>query len=391
MSHTIRELFLLGAVETFKSKAPVTGLTVNDDLLVGLELEIENIPKGLGFYTDECHDIARGYWSVEEDGSLRPRGAAWEFISAPAPISHTIPELHKFFEHFQFTDKNYTDRCSVHVHANVLDWTTEQVANLAMVYPVFEEVLFHFVNHYNCPNKEGYWRDTNIYCIPWNQCRMNNEMVYSIMNTINEKVREWQKYTALNVVPVRTQGTVEWRHMHGTADMDKLTKWLAIIGAIMKFCKEVDMKDMMQTLRVLNDTSTYAEFFNAVLQGSLEYTEEYRIPMADGVVAAKYSLMNWGVKEAKPKKKDALDALRIRMNAAPARLERDVLATPPAPTNWDDWPPPPTPVEVNNAVIQQRGLTGAVVGNQPLQAVEDLAGFTWDGDPEREDEEGENE
>lgn len=310
MTVNIAELFGLKPPKVYKGKnAPEK--TTNDDLLVGLELEVENLPNGYDWYVTN----AGAFWTVAEDGSLRPRGQAWEFISKPAQLGLAMMETRLLFEKMKWTDANYSDRCSIHVHTNVQDFTKEQMANLSMVYPVFEAVLFEFVNHYKKREEQGYCRDTNLYCIPWSDCRMNRNFITRFFDDPNgfignaDAVRRfggrtnWQKYTALNLLPVADKGTVEWRHMHGTADMDKLSIWLNMIGSIMRFCKEQSFDDIVKTIKVLNDVSTYQTFFNSVLGNTLPYKEGYRAAMATGVVAAKYSLINLEADKDKPKTK----------------------------------------------------------------------------------------
>jgi hypothetical protein len=313
MKKQIIEVFGMNAVKPYKSKQS-PDKTTNDDLIVGLELEIENLPRGQDVYAEAAGSL----WGVVEDGSLRPRGEAWEFISRPAPLGVAIAEMRILFDKLKITEDNYSDRCSVHVHTNVQDFTQEQLANLALVYPVVEGILFQFVNHYKKKEEQGYCRDTNLYCIPWSDCRMNRSFVDTFFNNPARFIpgrrgelgsRTWEKYTALNFIPVGEKGTVEWRHMHGTCDMDKLSKWLNLIGSIMRFCRDNEFTDIVKTIKVLNDVSTYQQFYSAVLGDTLPYLEEYRRPMSEGVINAKYSLVNWEKgKTEKPKEKAAKPA-----------------------------------------------------------------------------------
>ncbi len=261
----------------------------NPDLICGVELETENARPNLDWYVDNLSHA----WMVDRDGSLRGRDTAYEFISKPLAMGLLIPELTKFFGTTGFGEKNYSDRCSVHVHTNVTDFTQDGLASLVMIYTVLESILFQYVNHHNAPTTEGYSRDTNIYCVPWNQCRFNKRLVEKLFNRPTAPVAAWQKYTALNLLPIAVQGTVEWRHMHGTADMEKLTVWLNIIGNIMLYARKTPLDDIIKTIKHLNDTSAYKKFFTDVLKESLPYSEEYRASLIEGVVNAKYSLFDW--------------------------------------------------------------------------------------------------
>jgi Putative amidoligase enzyme. len=257
----------------------------NPELVVGVEIETERCQNIV--YTDHMSKL----WQMKTDGSLR--GTAFEFVSKPVKIKYLIPQLAKFYADTGFTEENYSDRCSVHIHTNITDMTVEQVSAICLVYSIVEELLFNFVNKYHAKDTWGYSRDTNIYCVPWAQCRMNHGVVKNMFADPNYAFRNWQKYTALNLLPAREIGTLEWRHMHGTADVDKLTKWLNIIGSIIKYAQGRSLDEVIQVVKELNDSSAYQQFYNEIFQDALPYTEEYSTAIYAGVVNAKYALMGF--------------------------------------------------------------------------------------------------
>jgi hypothetical protein len=287
---TVSKIFKIKAPVQFKSACKAVDCS-NRELVMGVELEVENT-RDIDHYTA---GYLSGLWMFERDGSLRAGrgGEAYEFISKPIQMQFMLPELQKFFEFTKFDEENYSDRCSVHVHTNVTDFTQDMLASLSMVYTVVEDVLFQYVNHHKASTMEGYNRDTNLYCIPWNQCRMNHRLVEKLFGNSHAHLARWQKYTALNLLPITTQGTVEWRHMHGTADMEKITTWLNLIGSIMWYARRTQLDDVIKTILTLNDTSAYRQFFLDVTKGYLEYKEEYQAPLAEGVINAKYGLFDW--------------------------------------------------------------------------------------------------
>lgn len=295
----ISSVFGVHTPAVHKYKAAAEGL-VAPDQVIGLELETENC----GFNSAETW--RRGAkifnYKVETDGSLR--GNAYEFISLPMRSDHALAATTGFWEWAEMKPTNYTDRCSVHVHANCTDMTLAQVSSLALLYTVVEEILFEFV---------GANRDTNIYCIPWNQCRQHLNLVNNFLTDTSTVLRRWNKYTALNLIPLATQGTVEFRHMHGMADPEKLKTWLNIIGALMSNAKTTELKDLITDIKSLNSTSQYEAFFNRVLKGSLPYNAQYREKLEAGIIFAKYSLISMETKRGKPsatavKKTIAVDA-----------------------------------------------------------------------------------
>jgi len=253
---------------------------INPDLVIGLELETENCQIHSGtFYAKLCGPLNI---MVEHDGSLR--GVAYEFITAPMRSQDAIGCLGEFFNKSKFIDDNYSDRCSVHVHVNCTDMTLEQITNVALLYTTIEEILFEFV---------GGNRDTNIFCIPWNQCRQHFDLVHRFLNDTSYTLRNWNKYTALNLIPLSSQGTIEFRQLHGTSDMAKITTWINIIGAIFAYAKSVQLNTLIARIKELNTSSFYEMFFNDVLGGQLPYNEVYSRKLEEGIIFAKYSLMSY--------------------------------------------------------------------------------------------------
>jgi hypothetical protein len=257
---------------------------INPKLIIGYELEIETTDTWDG-HSEYRHDgesrvMNKMGWTITTDGSLR--GVNNEFISKPMYSENALASLNNFFKVTGYGEENYSDRCSVHIHANCTDLTKEQVAALCLLYSVVEEPLFKFV---------GAYRDSNIYCIPWYQCRNHAEVVSNCIENPGLFAR-WQKYTALNLLPLTVQGTVEFRHMHGTADFGKLETWTNIVGSLIKNATERPLAEIQEEITNLNTSSNYKSFFERTLSGLLPFEDEYRATLENGVILAKYSLIN---------------------------------------------------------------------------------------------------
>lgn len=339
---TIKEIFGMRVPAPWALKGAVE--CANPDLMMGVELEVENCQNGQDWYQDRTGKFG---WTTTVDNSLRGvnvttganagiNGNAFEFISKPMKSSTLLYSMEEFFKVTGFNDKNYTDRCSVHVHVNCTDLTPDQISSVALVYSVVEDILFRFV---------GQDRENNIYCLPWSQCRMNHDMVDKITSNVDRTARGWQKYTALNLIPLRGQGTVEFRQMHGTADMKKLTTWINLIGCIFKYGTNTELTELIKEIKALNSTSEYEVFFGRVLGNYLPYTSDYRASLEGGIISAKYGLINW-----KKEKKEGKDVSGEQLQWD-ARVpgpdfdeeddeEEEFRPVPPAPRNrFIPWPP----------------------------------------------------
>ena len=177
-------------------------------LYVGCEFEIENLMSSAGLLSS----IA-----VTEDGSLRNNGR--EFIT-PAIL---IPEAIGLFKHLhdtlEYGDEAFSERTSIHVHANCCNLFPQEVRNIVLLYALFEESFFSMVDKS---------RRENIHCVALTETYLPS----SYRSNCNNMIGNWHKYTALNLKPLTTQGTMEFRHMHGHADIQLFTEWLGIIEAL---------------------------------------------------------------------------------------------------------------------------------------------------------------
>lgn len=245
--------------------------------LYGVELEIE------GCVNDPESYLVGGI-THHNDGSLRNNGA--EFVTRPMSVGVLSKTLMDFFEKNKFTDANYSERCSVHVHANVQDFTIENINALSLTYAVVEKVLFSYI---------GEDRDKNIFCVPWYDTAIVNSVAsYKDLGTLAHTCsRKWQKYTAMNLHPMYSQGTVEFRHMGGTHNVNKILNWVGIIDRLMNFVKATDFQTVKETIIALNTTSAYYEFFRQVFgefSHLLESTPFFMEMLEDGVICAKMAL-----------------------------------------------------------------------------------------------------
>lgn len=258
-------------------------------LAYGLELEIENVPA----WEDMLVPGIRG----EPDGSLRNNGR--EFITQPMTFSNLAHCLYMFFGKNKLGPENYSERCSIHVHTNCLDLTEEQIQTIAFVYQLVEHCLFEWVDHE---------RSNNIFCVPWSQ----TNLTYRVLEDREDMTRfkRWQKYTALNLLPLYTQGTIEWRHMNGHCDVNKILEWCQLIGHIYAFALTTPLEKVKEHLLTLNTSSQYRNVLEMIFQerAFLFYSlPNYERHLEEGVINMKYSIGN----PSKTKPKTMLEFARF--------------------------------------------------------------------------------
>lgn len=224
--------------------------------LVGLEIEVENV----------LHinpNIPLGFWEIAEDGSLRNNGR--EFKTVALPLNYAEYALRQLADGLNDT-VDFSVRTSVHVHQDVRGMTLNQLVCLLLTYCAVENLLFKFA---------GNNRRNSIYCVPLRETDLLEKfqtklgMAKSLRN-IN---MTWHKYTAFNLLPIMTFGTVEYRHMPGTLDVKRLLVWLDLLSRLKVFAYKVDYETLSNSVCELNTNSAYRHFVEKVFGEAIEYLD----------------------------------------------------------------------------------------------------------------------
>lgn len=247
----------------------------NSRYIFGIEVEVEGITKSdyRGTYAD--------YWTATTDNSLRNNGV--EFVSAPLRADQLEGAFAQLKQSIN-TNHNFSPRTSVHVHMNVRDMTINQINNLLIVYTVVEDLLFNYA---------GESRKNNVFCIRLQDTNYIDNMRL-FQNNPTGTVHRWNKYTALNLHPIADKGTVEFRHMRGTLDVDVLLTWVNLLSCIKTFAKDNTTNHIFQQVMMLNAESNYEMFLYRVFG---DYTKHLSLgcnlheQMKDAVSYIK--LINW--------------------------------------------------------------------------------------------------
>lgn len=210
-----------------------SGVQKAPKLIAGVELEIEDVA---GVHGGLPHG-----WKAEEDGSLRNHGT--EYISPPLEAS-VIPihfnHIHEGLVSASGKANHFSDRTSIHVHVNCLDQTQDEVKSIVLWYALFEPLFFAMVD----PS-----RSNNIHCVGLDQTSLS--ATYS--RTLPIFVQKWSKYTALNLLPLSTQGTIEFRHMEGHNNIPRFTAWIKTLENLWTYgqANQLDKASIQSPSRIL--------------------------------------------------------------------------------------------------------------------------------------------
>lgn len=281
-------------------------------LICGIELEIEDVREPF-FYSHN-----RSAWSTKQDASLRNGGI--EFVSKPTQLDKLYLDILEFFNKNPFNGPlNYSDRTSIHVHTNVQDFTMEQLKNLVVLYSLTESILFDFVGNH---------RSEGIYCVPLNQTLIAQNLNDTLSNISVGYRRAWEKYLAFNLLPILTYGTVEFRHMHGTNDVQKIGNWLKLVSNLVGLAQVSNYSEVVTAIKENNFdviNGWYVNIFEDILTGIVDNPQQKYL---GNLTEVKYLLSNEGKQKVRTTFKSAVDPRPVRYvldPGVPPVLQRDAL------------------------------------------------------------------
>lgn len=215
---------------------------------IGLELELENIHENLEHLQGEVSP----YWNAVEDGSLRNGGREFVFASPMfgRDILDAFEVLDSLFINHEIAPE-LSRRTSMHVHLDVRDLSPDQLLTFLLVYLLCEPVFFNVVS----PE-----RKYNPYCSPLAEMRPYLRGIAHAFRGGDENFNflfshsfsAGTKYTALNVLPVSSQGSVEFRHHQGASTLDEALPFINMCLAIKRWVVNNDVLTVNELDRIAN-------------------------------------------------------------------------------------------------------------------------------------------
>ena len=221
---------------------------VQPNFVFGVELEVENIRDPMN------QPKHYNYWSATNDASLRNHGV--EFVSHPMKAFQIEKALRQIKELNPNYEPVFSERTSTHVHMNARDLTLNQILALTLVYASVEKLLYNWVGHN---------RDKNIFCVP-----LYNTNYLQYFSTIVEQPNNlqftWMKYAGYNLLPLRSKGTVEFRHLYGTWDTETILQWINFLSCMKVYVKQNSLENVYDAISQLNTDSTYVSYIQGIFK-----------------------------------------------------------------------------------------------------------------------------
>jgi|SRR5579859_5179557 len=250
---TILETFELRAVANAKMAQKYLSVkdlpVIPSKQVIGIEVEVENYAARNG--------IPQTVWNFKEDGSLRNNGAEW--VSSPIEADIAPYALHHLMNNMLSQDCCFSPRTSIHVHVNMQSWQADQVKSFVLWYTALEPLFYKFT---------GRGRAKNIYCVPVIESNIIGGFERS---RLTDRIAQWSKYTGLNIHPLSSLGTIEFRHMHGTFDIVKVCTWIRIICRLCDWVNSKEVSEHRARLSTLNDTTDYPSLLREIFGDDVQY------------------------------------------------------------------------------------------------------------------------
>ena len=224
---------------------------VESECRVGIEIEAEG-----WFGIGEPENDYLSLWTPKEENSLRNNGI--ELVSPPLKNKHIVPALCLLDKINEKGNLKYNDLTGLHIHLDMQKATAQQVANLSMIYVVFEMALFDFSGK----------RSSSIYCNPVQSCFSG---IVDILDLDLEiAINNAKKYMAFNYAPLITYGTVEFRHAAGTPDTKFILNWINLLLRMWNYAHEIPFEDLKSRVLSTHTEEDYQRLTQEIFKDQTE-------------------------------------------------------------------------------------------------------------------------
>ena len=192
---------------------------------VGVEIEVEgnrlpNAPAG---------------WCAKGDGSLRGNQGV-EYVSyAPVMWKELEKHIKTLKIAFDGAVVDFTHRAATHIHVNVQRMTAEELFDKLVNYFIVESLLLKYSSDFRCDS---------VYAVAAHNESTVIDYLYQIKQQQSFKKLDVNryKYNALNLVPIWSYGSVEFRAFTTPTDFMDILPWANLLKCVMdNTYKPIDM------------------------------------------------------------------------------------------------------------------------------------------------------
>lgn len=211
----------------------------------GVEIEVEgrNLPDAMKPGTA---------WLITGDGSLRD-GKEYLF-KGPRDYKDAVSALKELRDAFldNDADLNFSFRTSVHAHINCLERTRDEVGRLLYTLVLLEPLIL---------NMSGEERRHNRFCLSVSDAEYLVSTYHRFLHeddypgqgfppVVMELNEDQDKYSSINITPLRTKGSIEIRTMRGNMNVTLLSHYLLLLDCAYDWAiKQKDVASIYEKLQ----------------------------------------------------------------------------------------------------------------------------------------------
>lgn len=195
--------------------------------MFGLEIELE----GRKIVTND-KDIG-AYWGQHKDGSLRCKDPlkdqAIEYVfHQPLDMSLTEKALKVLYSYLNKAGVQVFDsyRTSIHVHVNCANDTIRTVCNYITLAMIFDELFV---------SQNGQTRIGNNFCLRTRDAEGQISDLIQSITAYGDPCSAFPKhnrYSSVNMASLSKFGTIEFRSLECTTDLDRVVHWIKTLQAL---------------------------------------------------------------------------------------------------------------------------------------------------------------
>lgn len=193
---------------------------------LGVEIEVEG--KRLPF--------CESYWRNEEDGSLKGEESREYVLLEPMSLKGVRNALDYLDTCYKATKAVVDDtvRAGVHVHVNCQRLTLTELYNFMTIYLVLENVMVKWCGDY---------REGNLFCLrasdaEWVLSEIKKSTTDGRRDLRRRFHRDELRYASMNLKALGDYGSIEFRAMRGTRDLDLIYTWAESLLGLREYAKK---------------------------------------------------------------------------------------------------------------------------------------------------------
>lgn len=238
------------------------------DGMYGVEIEVEgrNLPQEVRL------------WRLDGDGSLRGEESIEYVLRKPQTLAKVREALNNLDKKYIQCESRVDEsvRAGVHVHINMQDSSYTELFTMMTLYLSLEQLMVEWC---------GDSRVGNHFCLRSSDAEYVIYIIRECLahNTLNYMNDENLRYSSMNVMALHKYGSLEFRSMRGTRDLDLIYKWVCMLGEMKRSVKKfANPQDVMEVY----STQDVDEFLDKVLgkwSGELTALPDYKAKVLDGV------------------------------------------------------------------------------------------------------------